>query len=53
VNVTVINVDLSSPGAPVTGRSLCHVNIAASSAVQDLIVERIEHLVRETPGRKH
>jgi hypothetical protein len=47
--VHIENVDLSSPGAPVTGRALCHVTIAASSAVQDLIVERIGQVVRETP----
>jgi hypothetical protein len=44
---SVENVDLSRPGAPVTGRAMCHVTIAASGAVQDLIVERILQVVRE------
>jgi hypothetical protein len=47
--VRIENVDLSSPGAPGTGRALCHVTIAASDAVQDLIVARIWQVVRETP----
>jgi hypothetical protein len=43
------NLDLSGPDAPDLGGAVCHVNIAASRAVQDLIFERIEQAARAMP----
>ena len=49
VAARIENVDLSTFGAPIAGRALCHVNVAADRDVQDLIVERIRKVAREAP----
>jgi hypothetical protein len=44
------NLDLSAPDSPIDGRGLHHLNLTASPAVQDLIVERILQVARDRPG---
>jgi hypothetical protein len=49
VAARIENLDLNGPDAPDLGGAVCHVNIAAFRAVQDLISERIEQAARAMP----
>jgi hypothetical protein len=46
---SIENVDLSSPGAPVVGHGLHHLNLTANPAVQEFVVARILQAANESP----